>query len=142
MTNADIEKLLFERVSVLCSSGVVDVNGKVYYKGTRPITTNPSTNKEDVVISILSAKGTDLIEGNCLVNIYVQDILVPSGVYMENKVRTLKLSQELDTLAKALNHIGNVFYERIETVAVVENDETNEHIVSLKLRFRALNDNY
>jgi len=144
MTNADIEYNLYTAVKALTTGEepVVAVSGGVYYKGMRPFTNDPALNKEDIVVSVLAGKGSDLLEGNCLVNVYVQDVQAISGMYYENKARTLALSQTFDTIVPMLNNANAIHYERLDTIAVVEEPDTHEHLVSLKLRFRVLNTNY
>ena len=150
MTAGEIETLLRQRII----AENPPITGSVYFKGMRPRMnphgetvphiTDPEDGEirlEDCEVMVPVGKGSELVEGTCIVNIYVPDTLTPSGVYMRNKRRTDELEAWLLELPEAIRD-GEVYFKRDGLISTIEEPKTNEHFVSLKMRFKVIENHY
>ncbi|MGM9810960.1 MAG: hypothetical protein ACI30J_08875 [Paludibacteraceae bacterium] len=138
MTCDELETLLYERVKKAC----LPISGQVYYRGMRPIQNEQDEHKEDCVVSVLTGTGGEVAKGSCLVNVYVPDILVSSGLYLKNRERCSEISEVLDTLPEVLRKECPVYFTRSEMILTESVPDLREHFVSLKMDFKFIQSNY
>lgn len=137
MTAGEIETLVRKRIIELSPP----ITGGVYFKDMRPRQNDGDAHLEDCEVMIPTGSGTEVVEGTCIVNIYVPDTLTASGIYMRTKKRTDLLESWLDGVPAAIRD-GNVYFRRDGIIATLREESTNEHFVSLKMKFKVLQSNY
>lgn len=142
MTSDELEIVLFECVKSFVGEQM-PIGGKIYYMGSRPIQANATDYQEDAVVGFLTGRGADVIEGTCLVNVYVSDTLTPSGQYYKSKIRCVEVAQLLMQFPSYANKAqGQVFFDRREVIATLAEESIKQHFVSLKMDFKVLNQYY
>lgn len=138
MTCDELETLLYEGVKSAC----LPISGKVYYRGMRPIQNERDAHREDCVVSVLTGAGGELAKGSCLVNVYIPDIQVSSGLYLKDRERCIAISELLDRLPEVLRKECPVYFSRSEMIVTESVPELREHFVSLKMDFKFIQSNY
>lgn len=141
--NAELlEKRLYELVKSF-NDWHLDVEGSVYYRGLRPIQTNASSYKEDIIIAFLAGVGNDLQNGTCIVNVYIPDIQAQSGIFYKNKERCIEVATLLELFPNFANqNEDEIYFKRSDMIVTLQEEEIHQHFVSLKLEFKVLNENY
>ncbi len=134
MTGGEMETYLFERIKTLAPP----ISGKVYYRGTRPVQNDRNTGTEDCVVAVTTGTGLQIEKGTCVVNIYIPDIRVASGMFIYDKSRCDAVGRWLDTLPDTLTAMGDVKFERNSMVLTLPEENLKEHFVSLKMDFKLL----
>lgn len=135
MTAPELETLLYD----LTRSVGLDISGTVYKRGLRPLQNEQDTHSEDAVIGVISGNAEEVQKGTCVINIYVPDILTTTGEYLENKNRTAVLAENIEVLPKKFrNNAKKVYFSLSEQVAVLDEPNTHEHFVSLKMDYKVL----
>lgn len=137
MTAGEVETFVRMRLVALQPP----ISGGVYYKGMRPRQNDGDEGLEDAEILVPSGGGSELLEGSCIVNIYVPNVLTASGLSLRNKRRTDVLEQWLDGLPAKLRD-GKIYFKRDGLIVTMEENDTKEHFVSLKMKFKVLTENY
>ena len=109
-----------------------DITG-VIRKTIRP----DNSNKEDVVISVLSNQNAQIQEAFVNVNIYVPDII--RGYQSEEN--TIRI-RELCNLSKELFNVGrgNDYRFTLDSQRVLKVEGKNEHFINNKLLYRQCNE--
>ena len=140
MTSDELETLLFERV---CAAHL-PISGKVYKRGTRPLQNDVADDKrtEDCVVAALMGKGGELVKGTCVVNVYIPDTRVNSGLYLKNIVRCQEIGELLDVLPETIRKKCPVYFTRSEMITTESEPNLKEHFVSLKMDFKFIQTNY
>lgn len=140
MTCEELETLLYMRVS----AAHLPITGKVYYRGTRPLQNDVEDDKrtEDCVISVLTGTGGELVKGTCVVNVYVPDVRVNSGLYLKNRVRCQEIGEMLDVLPETLRKNCPVYFTRSGMITTESEPNLKEHFVSLKMDFKFIQTDY
>lgn len=142
MNGETIEKRLFDLVQAYNKS-VLKVAGSVYYRGLRPIRKNATAYKEDIVVAFLTGKNSDIQQGTCLVNVYVPDMQVNSGMFCANKQRCAIIASLLEKFPSyATENDADIYFRQSDMIYTFAEDGINQHSVSLKMDFKALNENY
>ena len=142
MNGEALEKRLFD-IAKEFSEYELDIEGGVYYRGLRPIQSNASSYKEDVIVAFLAGDGSDLQSGTCLVNVYIPDIQAGSGVFYANKERCAEVAELLETFPMyARQSDREIYFKQKGMIATFAEEEIHQHFVSLKMEFRVLNNNY
>lgn len=108
------------------------VNGKLS-KTIRPA----KSNKEDIIISILSNQNAQMQEAFVNVNIYVKD-LVKDNQYEEDTVRLRELCKIAESTLKVGR--GECFRFTLDSQRVMEVNGMKEHFINNKLLYRQYND--
>ena len=137
MTAGEIETLLRKRVM----EAAPPITGKVYFKDMRPRQNDNDLHLEDCEVAVLTGTGSEQIEGTCTVNVWVPDTLTSSGIYMKSKRRTDAIEAWMTTLPPIIRD-GRIYFQRDGIIATLKEQDTNEHFVSLKMRFKVLVNNY
>lgn len=114
------------------------ISGEVYRSGQRP----RDSRMEDAVVIFTSGFPTQIQTGVVTVNIFVPDIApFDNGVLTENSGRTEQLeilAQEwVDSLTAG---VSNYSFELNETIDTDADEETHQHFVVVKLRYRYFGD--
>ena len=139
MTGGEIETLLKERVQALAPP----ISGNVYYKDMRPRQMAGGSNRrEDCEVSVLTARGSQVVEGSCIVNIYVPDTITASGLNMKTKQRCDDLEKWMESLPELLRDGVGVYFWRDGLILSVPEPDTKEHFVSLKMKFKVIQEHY
>ena len=142
MNGETLEKRLYD-IAKSFNKSVLNVGGNVYYRGLRPIQKNASSYKEDIVVAFLTGDGSDLQKGTCLVNVYVPDVQVGSGMFYTNKERCAVVAEALEQFAVFANQSGSdIYFKQNGMIATLAEENIRQHFVSLKLEFKVLNNNY
>lgn len=142
MNGEKLEKVLFD-IAGAFNTKHLNVNGGIYYRGSRPIPKNISLYKEDIVIAFLTGANGDVQKGTCLVNIYVPNIQANSGVFYPNKQRCAEIAEVLEQFPKFANtNAEGIYFKQSDMIYTFAEDSINQHFVSLKLEFKVLNKNY
>lgn len=142
MTSDALEIVLFDCLKQFVLEEL-PIKGRVYYRGSRPIQANPSDYSEDAVVGYLTGVGADVIEGTCLVNVYVKDIIASSGLPYKDKVRCVEIADKLMLFPSFANKAqGSVYFNRREVIETLAEESIKQHFVSLKMDFKVLNQYY
>lgn len=119
------------------------ISGNVYYRGLRPISKNQSNYQEDAVVAFLTGKNGDIQKGTCLLNVYVSDVLAPSGMYYKNKTRCEEIASALENFPDFANrNEKDIYFKQSDVILTIAEEEIHQHFVSLKMEFKVLNENY
>lgn len=97
-----------------------------------------NSQKEDVVVKVLSSTANQEQRAFVNVNIYVADIF-GAGQYEKNRDRCSELGSIAAEMLKSKN--SGAFRWDLDSMHTVPQPETNEHIVNLKIIYRYLNKN-
>lgn len=142
MNGETLEKRLYD-IAKKFNASSLNVGGKVYYRGLRPIQKNASSYKEDIVVAFLTGDGTDVQSGTCLVNVYIPDVQVGSGMFYTNKERCAIVAESLEQFPMFANQSGSdIYFTQKGMIATFAEEDIKQHFVSLKLEFKVLNNNY
>lgn len=142
MNGETLEKRLYDLAKEF-NAGVLNVGGKVYYRGLRPIQKNDSSYKEDIVVAFLAGDGTDVQSGTCLMNVYVPDKQASSGMFYANKERCAFIAEALEQFSMFANQSDSgIYFKQKGMIATLAEEDIKQHFVSLKLEFKVLNNNY
>ena len=136
MTGGEVENILRERII----KAEPPISGGVYFKEMRTRHDNTG-GLEDCEVMVLTGKGLDKLEGTCVVNIYVPDTLTASGLYLRSKRRTDALEKWLETLPQTIRD-GSIYFTRDGLITTIKEPDTKEHFVSLKMRFKVIEENF
>lgn len=137
MTNGELEVLMRTRVM----EAQPPISGGVYFKDMRPRQNDNDSFLEDCEVMVLTGAGNEHVKGTCVVNIYVPDTLTASGLYLRNKPRTDELEAWLKDLPQYLRD-GYVYFQREGLPVTIREESTHEHFVSLKMKFKVIENNY
>lgn len=137
MTTGELESLL--RTKVIDARP--PITGGVYFKEMRPRQLDGDSNLEDCEVMVLTGGGSELVSGTCVVNIYVPDTLTASGLYLRSKRRTDELEAWLSELPMIIRS-GEVYFTRDGLVTTLKEESTHEHFVSLKMKFKVVENLY
>ena len=137
MTTGELETLLRTRVI----DARPPITGGVYFKEMRPRQQDGDGNLEDCEVMVLTGGGSELVNGTCVVNIYVPDTLTASGLYLRSKRRTDELEAWLSELPMIIRD-GEVYFVRDGLVTTLKEESTHEHFVSLKMKFKVVENLY
>lgn len=114
------------------------VSGKVYRGGQRP----RDSKNEDITLHITSVTASQRQEGVAVVNIFVPDIPVGmTATLAEDARRTAELERIATNWAEGLttNLTGEYLIRLASAVYTMQEKETKEHFVVVKLRFSIIN---
>lgn len=151
MTGGEIEKFLYEGMKALvdadkasdCPKVSPALSGGVYYRGMRPMQNEQGeTDKEDIVVAVITGNSRQMQSGSCVVNFYVPDTVTASGARMRNKGRTDQLEKWAETLPKLLTRRGDIYFVKSGMVTTLKEENISEHFVSLKMDFTLLNEHF
>ena len=110
------------------------VTGKVCKQGVRP----KGSDKEDVVIAVVTNMNGQIQEAVVNVNIYVKDDIKSDG---QNQEATIRL-RELCRIASETLEVGSGedFRFTLESQRVIEVQETQEHVINNRLIYKQVNE--
>ena len=114
------------------------ISGKVYRGGQRP----RDSKYEDITLHITSVTASQRQEGVAVVNIFVPDIPVGlTATLTEDARRTAELERIATNWAEGLtaNLTGEYLIRLASAVYTMQEKETKEHFVVVKLRFSIIN---
>lgn len=137
MTAGEIETLLRAQIIALQPP----ISGGVYFKGMRPRRDAATEGLEDCEVLVLTGSGSEVVEGTCVVNIYVPDTFTQSGQYLRKKGRTDALEAWLRDLPPRLRS-GRIYFKTDGLVTTEKEQSTNEHFATLKMKFKVQDNNY
>ena len=137
MTGGEIENILRERII----NANPPISGSVYFKDMRSRQGRTDGDLEDCEVMVLTGKGLELLEGTCVVNVYVPDTLTASGLYLRSKRRTDAIEKWLEGVPMAIRS-GSLYFERDGLITTIAEPDTHEHFVSLKMKFKVIEENY
>ena len=139
MTGGQIESYLREGII----SFNLPISGGVYIRGFRPLQNEQEASpKEDIVVAVLTGTAGQMQKGSCVVNVYVPDILAPSGVYYKDKGRTDQIEKWMEGVPKALSQRGDIYFARSAMILTLQEESIHQHFVSLKMDFTLLNEDF
>lgn len=142
MNGEKIEKVLYD-IAKSFNIKFLDVSGGIYYRGLRPTEKNVSLYKEDIIIAFLTGTSGDIQSGTCLVNVYIPDIQAKSGIFYADKQRCEYIAGELEQFPKFANkNEYGIYFKQSDMIYTFAEESINQHFVSLKMEFKALNKNY
>lgn len=137
MTGGEIENILRERII----NANPPISGSVYFKDMRSRQGRTDGDLEDCEVMVLTGKGLELLEGTCVVNVYVPDTLTASGLYLRSKRRTDAIEKWLEGVPMAIRD-GSLYFSRDGLITTIAEPDTHEHFVSLKMKFKVIEENY
>lgn len=142
MNGEKIEKVLYD-IAKSFNLEFLDVSGGIYYRGLRPTEKNISLYKEDIIIAFLTGTSGDIQSGTCLVNVYIPDIQAKSGIFYADKQRCEYIAGKLEQFPKFANkNEDGIYFKQSDMIYTFAEESINQHFVSLKMEFKALNKNY
>lgn len=110
-----------------------ELNGiDVYKGGTRPI----DSSKKDIVVMFHEGSVGKYQEGSVLVNAYVPNIVGTDGLYYKDIVSCKDAECLLLDLDSLLTKKLGILFENKDMLYATEDNNNNQHIISLKLRFK------
>jgi hypothetical protein len=127
----DIESDLYS----VCKAFFKDaVSGETYREDCRPA----NSNKEDVVCIVSFATADQIQEGDCLVDIFVNDITSKGNRRQTDKKRVGEVSSLDEELVEALNDelVGEYTWELSRATNCSKLHDTNQHYVTIHLQFK------
>lgn len=139
MTEYELESFLYDNVKSAIGSSIL---GNVYKSGMRPIYEPMTSHKEDAVVIVSTGTHAQLQKAVCLVNVYVPDVIVSDGRSLEDKVRCGEIANLLKTLPSLLTKAADGRFVQTDMLLTIEEPDTKEHFVSLKMDFMTIQDNY
>lgn len=96
-----------------------------------------SSNKEDIIVSVLANEGVQLQTATVNVNIYVQDNQKGADSYEENTSREKVLADMAWNLLRSIHtdkYYAAAFGQRITAVG------SNEHVINTQVEYKLLNE--
>jgi hypothetical protein len=108
---------------------VKEVTGKLCKRSKRPV----DSDKEDIIISVLSSKNGGIQTAFVNVNIYVADDLI-NGQYEESTIRCRQLCDISKRVLESV-HLEDCWI-KLDSQRVLEVDATNEHVINNKLFYQ------
>lgn len=135
MTALELEQFLYDKVKKFLAG---TLSGGVYKSGIRPALEVPNEHKEDAVVGVLTGTGAELQRGTCYVNVYIPDIEISGGYYVQNKTRCAEIAKKINNLDVYLRQGENIYFTKPDMIVVLEEEKLREHFVSLKLEFKVL----
>lgn len=116
------------------------ISGGVYRSGYRP----RDSKLEDAVVVFITGVPTQIQKGVVVVNIYVPDIdHYNNGVLVEDGERTAELEILAQEWADSLScEVSCYKFKLQETITTVDDEEIDQHFVSIKLRYEYFGDDY
>lgn len=110
------------------------VTGKICKQGVRP----KGSDKEDVVIAVVTNMNGQIQEAVVNVNIYVKDDIKSDG---QNQEATIRLRQLCEIASDTLEvGRGEDFRFTLESQHVIEVPGTKEHVINSKLNYKQVNE--
>ena len=134
LTGQEIEDIVYRKVKALS----LGINGGVYERGTRPF----DSTSEDCVISFLNGTANQVQIGEVIVNIYVPDLILGDGLSYKDTNRCKQIERLLVGLPEELNADSQFVFTKSGMICTLEEPSIKQHFVSLKMRFKILNENY
>ena len=125
-----IEDELYSMVRGFC----LPISGGVYKRATRPY----NSKEEDCVVAFLTGGAKQVQEGTVLINIYVPDIIAGDGQAYKNTTRCAEIEKSLVGFDTLLNTKSDIYFKTEDMIKTIEEEDINQHFVSLKLRFKVL----
>ena len=143
MNGEVVEKRLFDLVELFLREHL-SIRGRLYYRELRPICSDPTKYEEDAIVAFLTGTSGDIQEGTCLVNVYVKDVqAAKSGMWYKNKARCSEIAEALELFPDfATKNDSDIYFKQSEMIATLEDAEIHQHFVSLKMKFKVLNEHY
>lgn len=120
--------------SLLMGSGLVSEVSGVLSKTLRP----RDSDAEDIVISVLDNRNSQLQAADVNVNIYVPDLLV-DGQYEEDTARLRELAARVATLLDSRS--PSDYLLKLDRQRVLKVDGKDEHYINTRLKYTFLNVN-
>lgn len=116
------------------------VTGSLCKRG-RPYYCTGTTGKEDICISILANRTSQIQEAFVNVNIYVQDQAITKKGNIQKEENTARLRELCQLSFSTFESVkGTGFRLSLDEQRVVPCAETDEHIISNKLLYQTIND--
>lgn len=118
-----------------CCSLTTSVSGQLFKRGVRPT----ASDKEDIIISVLSSDTSDEIQtAIVVVNVYVPDQRLPTG---EAEEHTARLRELCRLGAEVLNRgYGEGYRFTLESQRIIPVNGKDEHCISHRLFYRSINE--
>lgn len=115
------------------------LTGEVYRNGYRP----RDSRLEDVIVTFTAGLADEIETGVVTINIYVPDIdPYDNGVWVEDGARTEEVEQMAQAWVDDLTaDRSNYLFSLKQTITTVEEAETREHFVVIKLGYRYFDGN-
>jgi hypothetical protein len=111
------------------------VNGGVYKFGTRPY----NSMSEDIVVKFVSGFSEQIQTGTVVINIYVADIdSSDSGTLIRNITRCCQIEEVANEWVDTILLRGEYKFELAQTIYTEQEQEINQHFVSIRLKFKLL----
>ena len=134
LTGQEIEDILYSKIKSLS----LGISGDVYERGTRPL----SSDKEDCIVSFLAGTADQVQIGEVVVNVYVPDIMMGDGIYYKDTTRCKEIERLLVGLTDELNKDSHFVFTKSGMICTFEEKDIRQHFVSVKIRFKYLNESY
>ena len=101
-----------------------------------------NSDKEDIVISVISNVSAQIQEVYANVNIYVKDLTITKNGQSQNEMNVIRC-RELCRLAFDLLEVGSGedFRFEIESQRVIAVDDIQHHVINNKILYKQINDN-
>ncbi len=113
------------------------ITGEVYRNGLRP----RDSGKEDAVVIFTTGTPDEIQTGVVTVNIFVPDLALDNGVWIEDMERTAQLELSAQEWADSLScEVSCYRFQLQQTIYTEVEPETHEHFVVIKLRYRFYGD--
>lgn len=107
------------------------INGGIYYNGTRPF----DSRKEDIIITFLTGRNSQIQTGVVILNAYVSDIDNGGGKFVKNKSRCDTLEDKLNKFIESNSLSSEYKMELDEIIKTLKEDGINQHFVHTRIRF-------
>lgn len=113
------------------------LTGNVYRNGLRP----RDSRKEDAVVIFTTGLTDEIQSGVVTVNIFVPDLALDNGVWVEDMERTAALELSAQAWVDSLSCDMSCYRFQLQQTIYAETEpETHEHFVVVKLRYQFYGD--
>mgnify|MGYP000881321398 CR=1 FL=1 len=129
-TAGQIESKVFQ----LLKDSSININGKIYKEGTRPI----DSKKEDAVVTFQTGTDAQIQSGIVVINVYVPDIDngQNKGVKVKDILRCNEIEALLQSFSESVSVSGEYKFNPDKIIKTYKEDGIEQHFVNLRLKFK------
>lgn len=129
-TGQQIENDIYELVKEGSLNNII--GGKVYKYGTRPI----DSKSEDAVVKFVTGLETQIASGIVVINVFIPDLRVASGVYMKNCARCEAIEVAANKWIDDVRVLPEYQLSLVQTIYAEHDSDIHEHFITIRLKYK------